>query len=121
MLVRIFYFEEHLEIAEILISISGKNFKTFLINIRAEAVENALKIAYRKTGPLPGVCCMNSFHGRTLGALSFTNSEEVQKINFPEFPVKRIKFCTLDDDLEINRLEHLCEENKIAFVVTEII
>ena len=64
---------------------------------------------------------MNSFHGRTLGALSFTNSKEVQKINFPEFPAKRIKFSTVDDDLEINRLEHLCEESKIAFVISEII
>jgi len=116
-----FYCEEHLEIAERLIYISGKNFKTLLINSGAETVENALKIVYRKTGPLPGVCCMNSFHGRTLGSLSFTNSKEVQKINFPEFPVKRIKFCTVDDDLEINRLEHLCEENKIAFVISEII
>jgi 4-aminobutyrate aminotransferase len=35
--------------------------------------------------------------------------------------VKRIKFFTADDDLEINRLEHLCEENKIAFVMSEII
>jgi len=35
--------------------------------------------------------------------------------------VKRIKFLTADDDLEINRLEHLCEENKIAFVMSEII
>jgi 4-aminobutyrate aminotransferase len=35
--------------------------------------------------------------------------------------VKRIKFCTVDDNLEINRLEHLCEENKIAFVISEII
>jgi len=64
---------------------------------------------------------MNSFHGRTLGALSFTNSKDVQKIYFPELPVKRIKFCTVDDDSEINRLEHLCEENKNAFVISEII
>ena len=35
--------------------------------------------------------------------------------------MKRIKFFTADDDLEINRLEHLCEENKIAFVMSEII
>jgi 4-aminobutyrate aminotransferase len=43
------------------------------------------------------------------------------KNKLPEFPAKRIKFCTVDDDLEINRLEHLCEESKIAFVISEII
>jgi 4-aminobutyrate aminotransferase len=116
-----FYCEEHFDIARKLLSISKNNCKVFFINSGAEAVENAIKIAYRKMGPLPGVSCNKDFHGRTLGALSFTMSKEVQKSNFPELPVKRIKFCTIDSDLQISQLELLLKEHRIAFILTEII
>ena len=116
-----FYCEEHFDIASKLLSISKKNSKVFFINSGAEAVENAIKIAYKKMGPLIGISCNGDFHGRTLGALSFTMSKEIQKTNFPELPVKRIKFCTTDSDPEINQLESLIKEYKIAFIITEII
>ena len=116
-----FYCEEHFDIARKLLSISKKNSKVFFINSGAEAVENAIKIAYKKMGPLPGISCISDFHGRTLGALSFTLSKEVQKTNFPELPVKRIKFCTDDSDPQINQLESLLKEYKVAFILTEII
>jgi 4-aminobutyrate aminotransferase len=116
-----FYCEEHFNIASKLLSISKKKSKVFLINSGAEAVENAIKIAYKKIGPLIGIACNGDFHGRTLGALSFTMSKEIQKTNFPELPVKRIKFCTSDSDPEINQLEALIKEYKIAFILTEII
>ncbi len=116
-----FYCEEHFTIAKKLLSISKKNSKVFFINSGAEAVENAIKIAYKKMGPLPGVSCYSDFHGRTLGALSFTFSREVQKTNFPELPVKRIKFCTVDSNPQINQLENLLKEYKVAFILTEII
>jgi len=116
-----FYCEEHFDIASKLLSISKKNSKVFFINSGAEAVENAIKIAYKKMGPLIGISCNGDFHGRTLGALSFTMSKEIQKTNFPELPVKRIKFCTSDSDPEINQLESLIKEYKIAFIITEII
>ena len=116
-----FYCEEHFDIARKLLSISKNNSKVFFINSGAEAVENAIKIAYKKMGPLPGISCISDFHGRTLGALSFTLSKEVQKINFPELPVKRIKFCTDDSDPQINQLESLLKEYRVAFIITEII
>ena len=116
-----FYCEEHFDIASKLLSISKKNSKVFFINSGAEAVENAIKIAYKKMGPLIGISCNGDFHGRTLGALSFTMSKEIQKTNFPELPVKRIKFCTNDSDPEINQLESLIKEYKVAFIITEII
>ena len=116
-----FYCEEHFDIANKLLSISKKNSKVFFINSGAEAVENAIKIAYKKMGPLIGISCNGDFHGRTLGALSFTMSKEIQKTNFPELPVKRIKFCTSDSDPEINQLESLIKEYKVAFIITEII
>ena len=116
-----FYCEEHFDIARKLLSISKNNSKVFFINSGAEAVENAIKIAYKKMGPLPGISCKCDFHGRTLGALSFTLSKEVQKTNFPELPVKRIKFCTDDSDPQINQLESLLKEYRVAFIITEII
>ena len=116
-----FYCQEHADLAENISTILPTGFKTFFINSGAEAVENAIKIAYRKNGPLPGISCTGAFHGRTLGALSFTSSRPVHKYNFPEFPSKRIKFCTKDDDQEIDSIENLLKENKIAFILTEII
>jgi 4-aminobutyrate aminotransferase len=116
-----FYCEEHAIIAQKVASIIPENFKTFFINSGAEAVENAIKIAYRKMGALPGVSCINSFHGRTLGALSFTFSKPVQKANFPELPVKRIKFCIDDGDSEIDSIQKLLNENKVAFIISEVI
>lgn len=116
-----FYSEEHAILAQKITGIIPENFKAFFINSGAEAVENAIKIAYRKMGPLPGISCKNAFHGRTLGALTFTSSKPVQKFNFPELPVMRIKFCTADNDPEIEYAEKLLKENKIAFILSEVI
>ena len=116
-----FYSKEHADLAEQVSAIVPRGFKSFFINSGAEAVENAIKIAYRRMGPLPGISCAGAFHGRTLGALSFTSSKPVHKHNFPEFPVKRIKFCTADDDPEIDAVEALLKENKAAFILTEVV
>ncbi|HEX2014374.1 MAG TPA: aminotransferase class III-fold pyridoxal phosphate-dependent enzyme, partial [Nitrososphaera sp.] len=120
-----FYCKEHAELSERMSSIIPQGFRMFFVNSGAEAVENAIKIAYRKmstTTPstLPGVSCINAFHGRTLGALSFTFSKPVQKIGYPELPVLRIKFCTSDSDSEIDAAERLLEENKVAFIISEV-
>ncbi|GFN39023.1 MAG: putative acetylornithine aminotransferase [Marine Group I thaumarchaeote] len=116
-----FYCEEHAKLSTNLLSILPSNFKLFLSNSGAEAVENAIKLAYKKIGPLPAISCFNAFHGRTLGALTFTYSKPEQKQNFPEFKVKRIKFCTKEDDREIDAAEKLLKKNKMAFIITEII
>ena len=44
--------------------------RTFVVNSGTEAVEGALKLAHRATGRVKFVSTTNSFHGRTLGALS---------------------------------------------------
>jgi 4-aminobutyrate aminotransferase len=121
-----FYCKEHAELSEYVSSIIPQGFKSFFINSGAEAVENAIKVAYRKmstTTPsmLPGVSCVNAFHGRTLGALSFTFSKPVQKKGYPELPVLRIKFCTSDSDPEIDAAEKLLSENKVAFILSEVV
>lgn len=117
-----FYSEEHANLAKAVLSIMPENFKVFFVNSGAEAVENAIKFAYRARGPLTGVSCYGAFHGRTLGALTFTYSKPVQKKNFPEFPVKRIRFCTKDDDPNIDEISKILDEQKdVAFIITEVV
>jgi 4-aminobutyrate aminotransferase len=116
-----FYCEEHCQLAEKLLSISYPSSKVFFINSGAEAVENAIKLAYRRNGPLPGISCINAFHGRTLGALAFTFSKDVQKINFPELPVKRIKFCISNNDPEVDKIKNIVSEYKVSFIILELV
>lgn len=118
-----FYNEEAVRLAEKLVKITPRNLtKALFINSGAEAVENAIKLAYRKKGPLPGIACTGAFHGRTLGALSFTDSKAVQKKNFPEVNNELIKFCMDDKDPDINQLEEIIKrEAEPAFVIVECI
>lgn len=53
--------------------------KTHFANSGAEAVETALKLAMYATGREKFIAFFNSFHGRTLGALSLTSSKAAQR------------------------------------------
>ena len=116
-----FYSEEQAKLAEKILKIVPSNLKKILfVNTGAEAVENAIKFAFRKKGPLAGVSCTHAFHGRSLGALSLTDSKAVQKKNYPEINHELIKFCTKDNDTEVNGLEDLIQrEGTPAFVIVE--
>jgi len=116
-----FYSEEHANLAEKLIKITPKNLrKVFLTSTGTEAVENAMKFAFRKRGPIPGVSCTGGFHGRTLGALTHTFSKPVQKRNYPEIDNERINFCSKDDDPNIYDIDKLVENNpELAYVLVE--
>lgn len=118
-----FYSEEQANLAEALIKIIPKPLsKVFFSNSGAEAVENAMKFAFRKKGPLPGVGFSRAFHGRTLGALTFTDSKAVQKKNYPEINHEVIEFCASDTDSNIGQLEDLISrESKPAFVLVECV
>jgi len=116
-----FYSKEQVELVEELIRITPRNLsRVLLVNTGAEAVENAMKFAFRKKGPLPGVSCTGAFHGRSLGALTFTDSKAAQKKNYPEINHETIKFCTKDSDPEVNGLQELIEREWIpAFMIVE--
>jgi len=118
-----FYSKEQVELAEELLKIVPKNLsKVLFVNTGAEAVENAIKFAFRKKGPLPGVSCTGAFHGRTIGALTFTDSKAVQKKNYPEINHELIKFCIRDNDSEVNGLEELIKREWIpAFIIVECV
>ncbi|MDZ5812349.1 aminotransferase class III-fold pyridoxal phosphate-dependent enzyme [Halorubrum sp. AD140] len=67
----------------------------FLSNSGAEAVENAIKIAYDdSSGAKHAITFDGAFHGRTLGALSLNRSKSVYRRDFPEISgVHDAPFC----------------------------
>jgi len=60
--------------------------RSFFGNSGAEAVEGALKLARAATGKAKIIHTENSFHGKTLGALSVTGREKYQKPFLPLLP-----------------------------------
>ncbi len=56
--------------------------RTHFANSGTEAVETALKLAMHATGREKFIGFFNSFHGRTLGALSLTSSKAAQRRGF---------------------------------------
>lgn len=94
---------EHTILAEKLIN-NCDHEKVFFCNSGTEAVEGALKLA-RKYGKLKGneekniiLYMDNSFHGRSMGALSVTGQEKYQKDFAPLIPgVKKVNFNDIKD------------------------
>jgi len=76
-----FYYEAQSSVAKALcdiVPIAGDK-KVFLSNSGTEAVECAMKLARYHTGRSQFISFRGSFHGRTLGSLSITNSKVVHK------------------------------------------
>jgi len=79
-----FYEPRYLELMERLASIApfAEKARVFLTNSGTEAVEGAIKLARYHTHR-PGIIAFEAaFHGRTLGALSLTNSKIKQRAGF---------------------------------------
>jgi len=116
-----FAVEEHLRMIESLTGISPKGFDSaFLINSGAEAVENAIKACMRKRpGTKFGISMERGWHGRTLGALSLTNSNYVHKKNYMRLPMVRLPF----DQSAAERLERIirteASPDEIGFIIIE--
>jgi 4-aminobutyrate aminotransferase len=84
-----FYYSEVIALAEKLAEITPGNFekKTFFSNSGAEAIEAAVKLAKWHTRKQLFIGFVNAFHGRTIGALSFTASKPTQRrFYFPLMP-----------------------------------
>ncbi len=76
--------------------VPGHLSRTFLANSGTEAVEAALKHAATATGHTKFVALRNSFHGRTLGALSATFRPQYRK-PFQELLLD-VDFVTINDE-----------------------
>ena len=90
-----FYAELPVKFIEYLLSLLPKKFnKVFLSNSGTESVEAAFKLARYKTGKKWSLAFEGAFHGRTMGSLSLTQSNKVQKKGFEPFlQVKHAKFA----------------------------
>lgn len=81
-----YFNEEQGEFAEMLSTRAGGR-KVFFCNSGAEANEAAIKLARLARQPKSGIVTMkNSFHGRTMGAISATGQPEYQKGFLPIVP-----------------------------------
>lgn len=116
----LYWNEPQMELADKLCELSGFE-GAFFCNSGTEAVESAMKFA-RKYGKLKGgpskheiIYMNNSFHGRTLGALSVTGQEKYQKDYMPLIPgVKCIEFNDID------KLDSEMSSNVCAIIVEPI-
>lgn len=96
----LFYVDAQVELAERLCTLSGYS-KLFLSNSGAESVEAAIKIS-RKWGSTRGktklLAFTNSFHGRTMGALSLTDRQKYRQGFGPFLPeIDHIEFNSITD------------------------
>lgn len=79
-----FYYPVQVKLAEKLAEITpgAKNKRVFFCNSGAESVEAALKLVRWKTKRMTVLAFINSFHGRTYGAMSLTASKVIQRNGF---------------------------------------
>jgi acetylornithine aminotransferase len=77
----LFLQERQVELAERLTGLLGTEGRVFLANSGAEANEAALKLVRKAQGPDRPVivAAENSFHGRTMGALSLTGKSAIRE------------------------------------------
>ncbi len=116
-----FVVQEHVELLEELLSITPKELNAaFFVNSGAEAVENAMKICMRQRPQAKvGVSFESAFHGRTLGALSCTNSKIVHKKHFFSLPIKRLPFNDAAGEILQKITAHEAAPEEIAFIILE--
>ena len=84
-----FYFDKMVLLGEKLNDVRPmkEDIYTFFTNSGAEAVEVAIKLARHHTGRQHFIGFLGGFHGRTMGALSFTSSKAIYRKNFgPTMP-----------------------------------
>lgn len=94
--------------------VSGyQDYKLFLCNSGAEAIENALKLASFATGKAKILAFGKSFHGRTSGAVSATDNP---KIRAPFNATDKVTFVQLGD---IAAVEQALATGEYAAVVLE--
>lgn len=79
-----YYHPKWVELAEKLVEIAPftEEAMTFMANSGAEAVESALKLARHHTGRSQFIAFFDSFHGRTMGAITMTASKTTYRRRF---------------------------------------
>jgi|Deesub1362B_J571_1020462.scaffolds.fasta_scaffold00232_26 acetylornithine/N-succinyldiaminopimelate aminotransferase len=110
----LFYTTPQIRLAEKLRNITSLS-KFFFCNSGTEAVEGALKIARKVTGRKKFIAMENSFHGRTMGALSVTWKEKFRKPFEPL--IHPVSFCRFND---IHDLEEKVDSDTAGIIIEPI-
>ena len=120
-----FYYEQMPVFAKTLESLmpDGKQWRCFFGNSGAEAIEASLKLARHATGRWQFIAFHNSFHGRTMGALSLTSSKPVQRKKFgPLVPgVTHIPYPNPNRYLEEVVFKTTVTPDEVAAIVVECV
>ena len=120
-----FYYDLMPQVAESLESFmpDGKEWRCFFGNSGAEAIEASLKLARYVTGRWQFIAFHNSFHGRTMGALSLTSSKPVQRKKFgPLVPgVTHIPYPNPGHYLEDVVFRTTVNPDEVAAIVVECV
>lgn len=93
----------------------GKDYLVFFCNSGTEANEAAIKLARKATGRPKIISFLQSFHGRTYGALSATGQPQLQQGFFPI--VEGFDYVPYN---QLEALKELLDEN-VAAVMLEVI
>ncbi len=106
----LYHIKQQARLARMLVELSGLD-KAFFCNSGAEANEAALKLARKfggskKNGASKIIAMKNSFHGRTMGALSLTGQDKYQKAFVPL--VEGIDYAEFNN---LESVEKLIDEN----------
>ena len=104
------------EMAKKLGELSGyEEYRLFMVNSGAEAIENALKIASFHTGRQHVIAIKKGFHGRTSLALGITDNPKLSS------PVNTVHSTTFVEMEDVKGLEKVLAKNETAAVVIESI
>ena len=89
--------------------------KFYLGNTGAEAIEAAIKVVKKSSKKHKLVAMNNSYHGKTLGALSITHSNKYRKY-FDDILIKNVEFIGYNNEED---LEKIRKDEDIAAVFFE--
>lgn len=110
-----YYNDVRAEYLKKLVSVLPKGLtRVYLCNSGAEAVEAAIKMAWRATGKRKIVSMMRGYHGKTLGALTLTWEQKYREAfePLPDF-VKFVPYGNID------KLRGALSDNSVAAVIVE--
>ena len=92
-----------------------KNYKLFLCNSGAEAIENALKLCSFHSNKKRVIAFKNSFHGRTSAALAVTDNDHIKS---PLNKQQKVTFLKLNDS---KGLEKELKKGDVCAIIIECI
>ena len=92
-----------------------KNYKLFLCNSGAEAIENALKLCSFHSNKKRVIAFKNSFHGRTSAAVAVTDNDHIKS---PLNKQQKVAFLKLNDS---KGLEKELKKGDVCAIIIECI